>query len=392
MAAGYRATLPLGEDPLGEEHLLPSAVVATLTPWVWEELQQPRGQLLGYKVRGGSPILIDTFDDSRFSNANIGIFGHSGAGKTYLMKSILLADADAGTSAFVVDPESEYRGLCEQLGGQWVDLSLGAGNSINVLDPALAAVGERDAIGDQVSDLLDLLATMCGAISDDDRADLDEVLRQELTRGGATLADVRQKLERGGLAPRTARNLRRWTEGPIGELFSRPTNVDFDSNLVVFGIRDLKEELLPVAYFLIAQWIWTVVRSHPRPRRILFDEVGLVFDSPVVRKFLVRLARRIRKYQGSLCVVTQNAGDLLASEHGLVLATNVATLFLGAQRPAEAQRLQRAYGLTESQAEKLSHAQRGEFLLLAGDSRHRMRVEVPPWHAAMLTAGVWQTS
>ncbi|MEA2645715.1 MAG: hypothetical protein QOE92_798 [Chloroflexota bacterium] len=384
MAPARLCTLPLGLDPLGRQRLLPGAVVATMYPWLWDSLQDPAGRLAGFRVRDGGPVLLDTFDEGRFSNANVGVFGHSGAGKTHLMKSLLLADADAGVGAFIVDPEAEYRGVCDALGGQWVDLALGAGASINVLDPALAAPGGRDPVGDQVIDLIDLLGTMCGTVSDDDRVDLDEVLRDLLERGGGTLLDVRQRLEAAGLAPRVARALRRWTEGQLGEMFARPTNLSLDADVVVFGIRDLKDEILPVAYFLIAQWIWARVRSDQRPRRLLFDEVGLLFEYPLVRRFLVRLARRVRKYQGSLCLVTQNAGDLLSSDQGLVLATNPATLFLGAQRQAEAQRLQRAVGLTDGQADFLANARRGEFLLLAGDGRHRVRVEAPPWQSEIL--------
>jgi hypothetical protein len=379
MGPGRLATLPLGEDPLGHDRLLPGGVVATLYPWLWDELQQPRGHFVGRRRRGGSPVLIDTFDETRFSNANLGIFGHSGAGKTYLMKGLLLADADAGIGGFVIDPEAEYGEVCRAVGGQWVDLALGTGTSINVLDPALSALADRDPLGDQVADLMDLLGTMCGALTEDDRVDLDLALRELLVERNRTLSDLRAELDRRGAAPRVARSLRRWTEGPMGELFARPTNVSLDADFVVFSLRDLKEEVLPVAYFLIAQWIWARVRSSPRPRRLLFDEVGLVFEYPLVRRFLVRLARRVRKYQGSLCLVTQNAGDLLSSDQGLVLATNPATLFLGAQRQAEAQRLQRAFGLTDSQAEYLSTAQRGDFLLLAGDRRHRIRVSPNPW-------------
>jgi hypothetical protein len=379
MAAGRLATLPLGEDPLGHERLLPGSVVATLYPWLWDVLQQPHGHFIGRRRRGGSPVLIDTFDEDHFSNANVGVFGHSGAGKTFLMKGLLLSDAAAGIGGFVIDPEAEYGEVCRAVKGQWVDLALGAGTSINVLDPALGAPAERDPLGDQVSDLMDLLGTMCGTLTEDDRVDLDMVLRQLLVEPGHTLRDVRAALEESKAAPRVARSLRRWTEGPMGELFARPTNVSLDAEFVVFSLRDLKEEVLPVAYFLIAQWIWARVRSSPRPRRLLFDEVGLVFEYPLVRRFLVRLARRVRKYQGSLCLVTQNAGDLLSSDQGLVLATNPATLLLGAQRQAEAQRLQRAFGLTDSQTDFLSTAQRGDFLLLAGDRRHRIRVEANPW-------------
>jgi len=384
MAAARLSASPLGVDPVAAERLLPSGVLGTMCPWVWDDMSQPEGRLFGFKLRGGAPVLIDTFDEDRFSNANIGIFGHSGAGKTYLMKSLLMADAEGGVGAFIVDPEDEYRAVCERASGQWIEMALGGKNSINVLDPALARVGERDPVGDQVSDLLDLLGTMCGSLSEDDRVDLDEGLRTVLEAGSGTLADLRSWLESRSLAPRVSRSLKRWTQGPMGALFSRPTSVRIDADFVVFGLRDLKEELLPVAYFLMAQWIWGRVRSSPRRRRLLFDEVGLMFEYPLVRRFLVRLARRVRKYQGSLCLVTQNAGDLLGSDQGLVLATNPSTLMLGAQRQAEAVRLQRAFGLTEGQTEFLANARRGEFLMLAGDSRQRIRVAAPPWFDAVL--------
>ena len=385
MAAARLSTRPVGLDPVAADRLLPSGVLSTMCPWVWDDLSQPAGRLFGFRLRGGAPVLVDTYDEDRFSNANIGIFGHSGAGKTYLMKSLLLADAETGVGAFIVDPEDEYRAVCERARGQWIEMALGGRNSINVLDPALAKVGERDPVGGQVSDLLDLLGTMCGSLSEDDRVDVDEALRSVLEGGGGTLADVRSWLESRSLAPRVSRSLKRWTEGSMGALFSRPTSVRIDADFVVFGLRDLKEELLPVAYFLMAQWIWARVRSSPRRRRLLFDEVGLLFEYPLVRRFLVRLARRVRKYQGSLCLVTQNAGDLLGSDQGLVLATNPSTLLLGAQRQAEAVRLQRAFGLTEGQTEFLANARRGEFLMLAGDSRQRIRVAAPPWFDEVLS-------
>jgi type IV secretory pathway VirB4 component len=374
MAPARLATLPLGADPLARTHVLPAAAAATLYPWTWEDLLQPHGHLLGVDLRDGSPIVLDSFDTARFANANLGVFGHSGTGKTHLVRRLLRADAARGIGAFVIDPEAEYRDLCSTVGGQWVDLALGSGHSVNVLDTGLAELGERDPLGDRMSDLVDLLGTMCGPLAEDERADVDEVVRPLLSEAGATLETLRASLDARGLAPRVARGLRRWTRGPLGELFSRPTNVDLGAAFTVFGLRDVKEELLPVVYFVIAQWIWCRVRAERRRRRVVFDEVGLLIEHAPVRRFLVRLARRVRKYQGSLCLVTQNGGDLLGSDQGLVLATNPAILLLGGQRQAEALRMQRAYGLTDGQVAFLGTARRGEFLLLAGESRHRLRV------------------
>ena len=216
MAPARIATLPVGEDPMGDDRLLPGAVVATLYPWLWDELQQPHGHFIGRRHRGGSPVLLDSWDEGRFSNANLGVFGHSGAGKTFLMKGILLSDHDDGIGGFVIDPEAEYAEVCRAVDGQWVDLALGSGTSINVLDSALAAVGERDPLGDQVSDLMDLLGTMSGTLTEDERVDLDLVLRELLVSPGRTLADLRERLLAADAAPRVARSLRRWTEGPTG--------------------------------------------------------------------------------------------------------------------------------------------------------------------------------
>src|SRR5258708_5808264 len=252
MAPARLCTSPVGVDPVAADRLLPSGVLRTLCPWVWDEIQQPQGRLFGFNLRGGSPVLVDTLDEDRFSNANLGIFGHSGAGKTYLMKSLLLADAAEGIGAFIIDPEDEYREVCRRAGGEWLDLALGSANSINVLEPALGSVGERDPLGDQVLDLLDLVGTMCGTLGDEDRVAVDEALQTVLGRGEGTLADVRACLEQRSRAPRVVKALRRWTEGPIGALFSRPTNVKVDADFVAFGLRDLKEEMLPVRYFLLA--------------------------------------------------------------------------------------------------------------------------------------------
>ena len=99
---------------------------------------------------------------------------------------------------------------------------------------------------------------------------------------------------------------------------------------------------------------------------LVVDELGLLFEDATIRRFVVSLARRIRKYNGSLVFATQNPGDLLSSDQGAVVATNPALLFFGAQRPGEAAKLQRTFDLSQHQRGLLESARRGEFLLAAG--------------------------
>jgi hypothetical protein len=109
------------------------------------------------------------------------------------------------------------------------------------------------------------------------------------------------------------------------------------------------------------------------------DELGLLFEDPTIRRFVVSLARRIRKYNGSLVFATQNPGDLLSSDQGTVVATNPAVVFFGAQRPGEAAKLQETFHLSPRQRAYLEGARRGEFLLAAGSDRLAVQVQAPPW-------------
>jgi type IV secretory pathway VirB4 component len=154
--------------------------------------------------------------------------------------------------------------------------------------------------------------------------------------------------------------------------------------MVVFGMRELREELVPAVHFLLAEALWSRIKARRRRRLLIVDELGLLFDDPTIRRFVVSLARRIRKYDGSLVFATQNPGDLLSSDAGLVVATNPAIHFFGAQRPGEAQKLQRAFQLSDAQRSQLETAQRGDFLLAAGPDRLGIRVQAPPWQANVM--------
>jgi len=380
---GRLATLPHGIDRLRRRHFVDTSALVTLLPWLDVEVFDPGGLRLGRSRATSMPVVVDPFADRHPENANIAVFGHSGAGKTYLLKTLALAAAKAGCQVFVIDPEHEYGPVATRVGGADVQLALGSGRAINVMD-LRGLAREESELGPAVADTVDLVDAICGGVDEAEKAALEAAIRSAYEEEPApVLAHVAERLPP---TARVARILARWVRGSLGAMFSSPTNVDLDLPFVVFGMRELREEMVGPVHFLLAEALWRRFRDRSRRRLLIVDELGLLFEDQVMRRFVVRLARRIRKYDGSLVFATQNAGDLLASEAGLVVATNPALRFFGAQRPGEAQKLQRAFQLSDAQRQGLEGAHRGEFLLAAGHRRLEIKVAAEPWQEEIMRA------
>ncbi len=377
MADGHLATLPVGVDRLARRRVLDTSALVTLMPWSDAEIHQVGGLVVGRSCTGGAPVLVDPFDQRRHANANIGVFGYSGAGKTYLLSTLLMGALGRGTQVYVIDPEHEYGTLARRLGGVDVQLALGSGHSLNVLDLRPSDRRDESWLGAATADAVDLCATICGGLDESERALVEAAARSAYDRAEQPLLrDVATLLPD---ASRVAGILRRWVHGSLGQMFSAPTNIDLEAPIVVFGMRELRDEMVAPVHFLLAEALWTRIKRKDRRRMLVVDELGLLFEDPTIRRFVVSLARRIRKYDGSLVFATQNPGDLLSSDQGAVVATNPALLFMGAQRPGEAAKLETAYHLSHHQRAFLEAARRGDFLLSAGPDRLAVHVQAPPW-------------
>jgi hypothetical protein len=387
MRQALLSSWPLGTDLLGREHILHSSALTTMMPWLQEDLADADGHYWGYNKETGGLCIFDPFDTERFSNANIAVMAHSGAGKSYAAASVVLSGHTRGIGAIVLDPEAEYGGMIRALGGTYLQLAAGSGHAINALDPLLFSV-ESEEPTDQLSEVLDLIGLMCGRLDEIERAQIESTTRLVIANAENTpvLGDIWRELDRAHPGSRVSTILHRWVTGDLGRLFSAPTNVDLGAAIVGFNLRDLSEELIPPSCLLLANWLWTALRRDRRPRHLLIDEVGLLLEHEPIRRFLIRLARRIRKYGGSLILVSQNPGDFFETKDGAVLATNPSILLLGSQKHSEASKLQKAFNLTEPQVNFLETAERGDFLLVAGPNRVPVHVMLPPWMDELIVA------
>jgi len=396
----FLTAAPLGRDRLLEQKLVESRSAATCLPWTQPHFDDGAGYRLGVLGDNGGPVRVDPFDSDRHGNANIAIIAASGHGKSFAIGTIILEALTRGTPAVVIDPEEEYRSLIAALGGDYLALAPGGGMSINVFE----LVGARRDPRDSPSDLtraettqivVDLVQILCGgSLGEVDRAHVDLAARRAQDRaaaGGryALLGDCLEELD--AAAPPVAVVLRRVCSGPLGELFNRPTSIRLNATVAGISFRDLSSEFVAAATLIVAQWIWGLVRDQRRQRHVIFDEVGILGQHPPLRALLVQLARRCRKYGASLVVATQNAQDFLQTDEGMVVATNCAMVLLGGHRAAETARMERAFGLTEAQRRFLESAVRGEFMLIAGSRRARIRIRVPDLHRRLLAESVTVT-
>jgi hypothetical protein len=383
---------PLGRDHLGGAKLVDSAALASCVPWVEARCDDPAGYPLGRSLATAAPVRIDPFDTVHHANANIAVLAASGQGKSYTLGALVLAAAARGRGSVVIDPEGEYESLIAALGGDYLRLAPGCGAALNVFESGDLEEGEPERRAEVVAAVVDLVNVLCGERLDEvERAHVDAAATAALARAGARgrpalLGDCLTPLRRA--TPRVATVLARFCGGPLGELFNRPTTLRLDAPVAGISLRDLREELVPAATLVVAEWLWSLVRRQREQRHLVFDEVGLLCAHAPLRRLLTQLARRCRKYGVSLVVATQNAGDLLATEEGTVVATNPAIILLGGHRSAETARMQGAYGLTDAQRRSLEAAGRGDFLVLAGDRRLSVHIEQPGLHHALLTGAL----
>jgi len=177
-----------------------------------------------------------------------------------------------------------------------------------------------------------------------------------------------QKGEHGrGLALR----LQPYVAGSFKTLFDGPTTTPPVGHLVVYAIKDLPEELLPVGALLALDAIWRQVSTSPvdLPQLVLIDEAWKVLSTGAGADFLFQFAKGARKFGAGLTVVSQDAADVLGTAVGRAVVSNAATQVLLRQAPQAIEQVSEAFNLTDGEREFLLSAGRGDALLASGSSR-----------------------
>ncbi len=383
---GFNSTIPLGNDELYVTFNMNSSPIASSFPFISSELTSDSGILYGINRHNNSLIIFDRFS---LQNANSVVFATSGAGKSYAIKLEILRSLMLGTDVIVIDPEREYKHLAEAVGGTYINISLSSENKINPFDLPRSIGGDakpKDIIRSAVITIKGLVKLMVGSLTYDedslvDRALLETYAKKDITPDSdlskidpPIMSDFEQVLDGMEGGADIALRLRKYTAGTFAGLLNNQTNVEMNNQLVCFSVRDLEDELRPMAIYTIVNYIWNVVRSEMKKRMLVIDEAWWMMQNEDSAKFIFALVKRCRKYYLGVTTITQDVNDFLTSPYGQAIVNNSSLQILLKQSPAAIEQIQKTFLLTEGEKYLLLECGVGEGIFFAGNKHVAMKI------------------
>ena len=384
---GFISSSPYGMDLLLVHTPMNTSPLSSSFPFVSFDLSSNEGILYGINRHNNSLILFDRFS---LENANLLVFAKSGAGKSYFCKIEILRSLMTGIDTIIIDPENEYKFLADSVGGSFFNISLSSNNHINPFDLPTPREDEdpEDVLRSNIINLVGLLRIMFGGLTPEEDAIIDRALTETYASKDITpqsdpskwqenmpiMSDFESILETMEGADSLVIRLRKFTQGTFSNFFNQPSNLSLDKNLIVFGIRDMEDELRPMAMFVVMRYIWNKIRSQLKKRMLLIDEAWWLMQSPDGASFLFGMAKRARKYWLGVTTITQDVGDFLQSDYGLAIVANSSLQLLLKQSPAVVNQVQKTFNLTEQEKQLLLESGIGEGVFIAGQKHVAIRI------------------
>jgi len=397
MEQGFNTTLPLGHDYLNLAHNMDTTSLATIFPFTSSELTANKGIMYGINEHNSSLIIFDRFS---MENANSVIFAKSGAGKSYFVKLEALRSLMFGTDIIVIDPEQEYLELAKAVGGQYINFTSQSPVKINPFDLGLTEDSTENELGRKILSLTGFLKLVLGNLDAGQAAVLDRAITSTYKLKGITMDPSTQhntpplmedlyKVLVGMEEPQAtelAFRLERFIKGSLSGIFSEHSNIKIDNPFLVFSIRDLADQLRPLAMYLILDFIWTQIRKSLKKRLLIVDEAWYMMKSPDSGSFLVEIAKRARKYYLGVTTITQDVEDFLSVDRGREIISNSSIQVLFKQAPSSIEIVGDTFNLSEGEKRLLLSVGIGQGLFFAGPTHVAMRVIASPDEHKLITS------
>jgi type IV secretory pathway VirB4 component len=374
---GFKSVIPIGNDMLNIHQKLNSEPLSSLFPFVSFDLTSDKGILYGVNRHNSGLIIFDRFSLENYNSVTIAT---SGSGKSFTTKLEILRTLMFDTDVIVIDPEREYEYLAEAVGGRYFNISLSSDHHINPFDLPMPTADETagDVIRRNVIELVGLFRIMLGGLTPEEDALVDRAITETYALKDITvdsdlgnsepplLSDFEMVIAGMDGSESILQRLQKFTKGSWSTFLNQPTNVDINKRLVVFSIRDMEEDLKPVAMYIVTHHIWTAVRKTLKKRLLVVDEAWIMMKSEDTASFLFGIAKRGRKYYLGLATITQNIDDFMKSQYGPPIVSNSSIQILLKQSPSSIDNLQKVFHLTDEEKYLLLESGVGEGIFFAG--------------------------
>ncbi len=385
MDEGFKTTLPMGTDKLLVTRNMDTTSLATTFPFTSSELTMETGIMYGINEHNDSLVIFDRF---KMENANMVIFAKSGAGKSYTVKLEILRQLMFGTEVLVMDPEHEYEELTKAVGGEYINFTFESDTKINPFDLSnLYEEGENE-LGQKIISLHGLLKVMLGNMTPQQDAMLDRALVAAYKAKGITpdpatqtnepplMEDVYKALI--GMEDKDADDiavrLEKFITGSFRGIFDQPSNLNIRNQLTVFSVKEMEEELRPIAMYIILDFIWTRIKKDLKRRILVVDEAWYFMKHQDSASFLHSMVKRARKYYLGITTITQDVEDFLHNDYGRAIVTNASIQFLMKQSTASIPILAETFYLSQGERQLLVTSDIGEGIFFSGQNHVAMRV------------------
>ena len=382
---GLISTQPLGLDKIFITRNMDTTSLATTFPFVTSELTMDHGIMYGINQHNNSLVIFDRFE---LENANAVVFAKSGAGKSYAVKLEAVRSLMLGTEIIIIDPEREYEDLARAVDGAYISFSQDKGNKMNPFELSGVRDEDDDELRMKMLTLQGFFKVVFGGLNNVESSILDRALILTYREKGITFDPATQrntpplledlyKVLKGMAEPEAhdmARRLEKYIIGSGAGIFNQASNFEINNPFTVFSIRDLQDELKPLAMYLMLDFIWTKIRKDQKRRLLIVDEAWYMMQSEDSAKFMYSIAKRARKYYLGLTTITQDVADFLTNEMGKAIISNSSIQLLMKQSPSSIDTLQERFNLSEGEKNYLLNCDKGQGLFFAGSNHVAIQI------------------
>ena len=403
----FRACLPFMENhkllkEVSKRNVLTSGLVATY-PFISSAIFDEDGIFIGTNIYNNSLVFIDRYNTNKYKNANMCIFGTSGAGKSFYTKLLILRYRLLGMEQYIIDPEREYNSLCENLNGTLFKIGPGSNTYINIFDIREESIEEDEEgyLANKIGKLIGFFNLIFGNLNEEEKAILEEKLIELYKLKNITFDDkTLYKEEKNKISIKS--KFKESKDMPILEdfynildkdektkifkiklipfikgslkFFNNYTNVELNNKLIVADVYELGEENLKYGMYLFTDLFWDKIKKDRKIKKAIYlDEIWRligVTSNKEVASFIYKIFKTIRKYGGSSVAITQDISDIFSLDNGtygksILNNSSIKTFFSLEEENIKI--LEQYTNISEKEKIEIKSLKRGECLIFVGE-------------------------